>query len=108
MELFIYDDCDPYNSFYCKINWDILKMNNRKEFFDNLKKGQKNFGEDIANLVNSVLLTFVYIIGVGPTSILGRLFGKNFLNLKPDKNRKSYWEDLDINKRNIEEYYRQF
>ncbi|MDO8509357.1 MAG: hypothetical protein Q7S27_06780 [Nanoarchaeota archaeon] len=83
-------------------------MSNGKQFFINMKKGQKDFGEDIARLVNSALLTVVYLLGVGLTSVIGRLFRKSFLDLKPDKNKKSYWEDLELNNKNIEEYYRQF
>lgn len=83
-------------------------MSNKKGFFNNLKIGQKTFGEDIAALVNSILLTFVYMIGVGSTYLVAKCFRKKFLDLKHDKNRKSYWEDLNLTKKPIEEYYRQF
>ncbi len=77
-------------------------------FFSGIKKGQKEFGEDIGTLVNTILLTIVYIVGVGPTSIIAKIVKKRFLNLKRDKSAKTYWEDLNLNKRQIEEYYRQF
>ena len=45
-----------------------------KEFFKGLKKGQKKFGENIAGIVNSILLTFVYFIGIGLTSIFKSVY----------------------------------
>ena len=73
-----------------------------------IKKGQKEFGEDIGTLVNSILLSVVYLLGVGLTSIIAKVVRKRFLNLRLDKSAKTYWEDLNLNKRPIEEYYRQF
>ena len=77
-------------------------------FIAQLKDGQKAFGEDIAAIINTFLLSVVYIIGVGLTSIAARIFGKKFLNLQIDKNAETYWEDLNLDKKKMEEYYRQF
>jgi DNA polymerase II large subunit len=52
-------------------------------------------------------LTGVYIVGVGLTSLTARIFKKHFLDIKM-KNVKSYWIDLNLKKKKIEEYYRQF
>ena len=79
-----------------------------KEFIGGFIEGQKLFGEDIGTLVNSVLLSFVYFVGVGLTSIFMKLFGKKFLDLKTDKNSKTYWVDLNLGKKPTEEYFRQF
>jgi len=78
------------------------------EFLKDLKKGQKQFGGDISQVINFILLTIVYFVGVGLTSIFAKLFGKHFLELKIDKNMESYWSDLNLNKKSIEDYYRQF
>lgn len=78
------------------------------KFFDDLKKGQKSFGEDISRIVNLILLTMVYFIGVGFTSLIAKLFGKHFLELKTNKNLESYWSDLNLTKKPVAEYYRQF
>jgi len=83
-------------------------MNKFKEFITGFKKGQKFFGEAIATLINSILLTIVYFLGFGLTSIFAKIFGKHFLELKINKNINSYWETLNLNKRPIEEYLRQF
>lgn len=77
------------------------------EFFSGLRAGMKGFGENIGILVNSVLLMTVYIIGVGLTSIFARLLRKRFLDTKPSKT-KTYWSDLNIKKKSMDAYYRQF
>ena len=79
-----------------------------KHFFNGFKKGMNNFGQIISVIINSILLLIAYIIGIGLTSVAAKIFKKNFLDTKIDKKRKSYWSDLDIKKKPIEEYYRQF
>ena len=77
-------------------------------FFTGLKKGMNSFGSNISLIINSVLLLFVYLLGVGLTSIVAKLTGKHFLETKISKNEKTYWTNLNLKKKNIEEYYRQF
>lgn len=77
-------------------------------FFQGLKEGSKSFGESIGTLINSILLTLVYFIGVGITSLIAKSLGKKFLDLKIDSKKNSYWEDLNIDKKNLEDCYRQF
>ncbi len=79
-----------------------------KQFFTGFKKGSRDFGYNIALIINSVLLSLVYIIGAGFTSIVAKLFGKHFLDIKLSKKRDSYWSDLNLKKKPIGEYYRQF
>ena len=79
-----------------------------KHFLDGLKSGFKEFGENISNLINLALLAFVYFIGVGATSLLAKLMNKRFLELKPCKKTKSYWQELDLKTEEIDSYYRQF
>jgi hypothetical protein len=79
-----------------------------KEFFKEIKKGQKNFGEDIQSVINFFMLTLVYFVGIGLTSIFGKIFNKHFLDLKIFKDAKTYWEDFDQKDKTLEEYYRQF
>jgi hypothetical protein len=71
-------------------------------------KGMKEFGDNITIIINTVLLFFVYLFGVGLSAFFGKLARKKFLDLKPDKNKKSYWEDLNLKKEKIDNYYRQF
>lgn len=49
-----------------------------KQFF----KGFKDFGHIITNTINFILLTIVYILGIGLTSILSKIFKKNLQIIK--------------------------
>jgi len=82
-------------------------MKEAKQFFKGIKKGMRNFGQSIALIINTLLLFFVYVIGVGITSIIAKIFGKHFLETKLSK-KDSYWCYLNLKKKPIEEYYRQF
>ncbi len=77
------------------------------EFFIGFKKGMKNFGNCLTVIVNSILLFAVYVTGAGITSLIAKLAGKHFLKTKPEK-EKTYWTDLNLNKKTIKEHYRQF
>jgi hypothetical protein len=84
-------------------------MNTIKFFLKGTLHGMKTFGFVISDIVNFILLVPVYFIGVGFSSLLGKLSGKKFLNLKnKDKNLKSYWVEKDSKKKKIDYYYRQF
>lgn len=75
-------------------------------FWHGFGSGMKTFGETLSTIVNSVLLLFVYLVGVGITSIFAKISNKSFLQTNLDE--ESYWDDLDINEKTIEECYRQF
>jgi len=79
-----------------------------KSCFKGFKKGMKEFGDAVAIIVNSILLTFVYVLGVGLSSLMATLAGKQKIATKISKKRVSYWTDLDLKKKSLEEYYRQF
>ena len=74
-------------------------------FFKGVKKGTKDFGENISTLVNSLLLLIVYVIGVGLTAIVAKVMRKQFLDTKK---KDSYWNELNLKKKEMKEYYRQF
>jgi len=77
-----------------------------KQMFDEFMEGSKMFGELISAIINLLLLSFVYFIGVGLTSIFARFLGKKFIDNKTIKD--SYWEELNLTTRPFKEYYRQF
>ncbi len=83
-------------------------MTTIKPFATGLKKGIKEFGENITLIVNSILLFIAYIIGVGLTAIIAKIVGKHFIERKLSKEEKSYWADLNIKRKPLKEYYRQF
>ena len=76
--------------------------------FNDIKQGQKMFGEDVSSVINFILLSGIYLVSIGLTSIFAKISGKHFLELDINKNRESYWSDLNLVKKPIKEYYRQF
>ena len=78
-----------------------------KLFFGGLREGFQKFGHSIGNIVNFITLFFVYFIFLGLTAIIAKMFNKSFLELKI-KRKKSYWIDEKIEKKPIEEYFKQF
>tara|TARA_Y100000310_G_C20615600_1_gene780446 strand:- start:1051 stop:1347 length:297 start_codon:yes stop_codon:yes gene_type:complete len=87
-------------------NLRFLSMRKLKRFFKSFKKGMGNFGQNIALIINTILLTLVYLIGAGLTSIFAKIFRKHFLDMKLSKD--TYWSNLNLKKKHLEEYYRQF
>jgi hypothetical protein len=83
-------------------------MKTIKQFISGFKSGMQKFGQTISIVVNSILLSIVYLIGVGITSIASKILGKHFLETRLSKKRESYWSKLDLKKKPIDEYYNQF
>lgn len=77
-------------------------------FTEGFKEGQKAFGENFAAIVNLILLSIVYFLGAGITSVIAKISGKHFLELKIERKAKTYWAELNLKKKEKEEYYRQF
>ena len=73
-----------------------------KEFYD----GFKSFGLLISTFVNFILLMIVYFTALGLTSLIGKLFGKNFLELKT--NKQSFWYKRINKTKKLEDHLRPF
>ena len=71
-------------------------------------QGFKDFGKYINNGINFVLLLLVYLFGVGLTSIVAKICGKHFMDIKRDTKKKTYWKDYNLGKEPEDNYYRQF
>ncbi len=71
-------------------------------------KGVKAFGDNIAAIINTVLLSIFYIIVVGLTSIFTKVGGKKFIEIKLSKKRKSYWSNINLKLKPIKNYLRTF
>ena len=71
----------------------------------NLLKGAwaawKKFGEVMSTVVNTVLLSIVYIIAVTPIAVLRKIF------VKKKKDEKTFWKDF-VQEDRPEEVRRQF
>ena len=72
-------------------------------FLNGLKEGMLHFGSIIGAVVNTILLSVVYFVGVGISFILGKILNKSFLE-KNFLKKKSYW--LSSSSKN--NFYRQF
>lgn len=81
-------------------------MSGIRHFFSGFRKGMHTFGENIGLIINSILLLLVYFTGVGITSIAAKLSGKHFLDMQPKED--TYWSELNLKKKPVESYYRQF
>lgn len=79
-----------------------------KLLFKEFKSGMHQFGQNITLIVNSILLTIVYILGVGITSITAKVLSKQFMKKSLSKKSKTYWSKLDLKKEKEDTYYRQF
>ena len=77
-------------------------------FLKGFKNGVKDFGQLISSIINIILLTILYIIAIGPTSIILKLFKKKLLILDKKENSPTYWADYDLKTEPEENYYRQF
>jgi len=59
--------------------------------------------------VTRVILTFLFYLVVTPIGLLGRLFGKDFLDLKSDRSAvDSYWIPRKVSKFGTKNYENQF
>ena len=78
-----------------------------KQFLKGFQKGMYNFSSSISVIINSILLTMVYFIGVGITSVVAKLVDKHFLDIRKIK-KDTYWSSLNLKNKSIEDYYKQF
>lgn len=77
------------------------------KIWNTIKSILKPISNVISNLVNFILLLIIYFTAIGIVSIVSKLFGKHFLELKKS-NIKSNWYEHKVTKQPIEKYYRTF
>ncbi|HIG98502.1 TPA: hypothetical protein HA231_03715 [Candidatus Woesearchaeota archaeon] len=65
-------------------------------------------GRKVASLVNAMLLTVTYFTAVAATAIAAKIFRKKFLELKQDRNAKTYWHERKKEDHTKKEAYRAF
>lgn len=81
-------------------------MKNENLFVKGFKTGFRTFGYKVTNVINFVLLSIVYFIGVGTTSLAAKVTNKKFLELKQEG--KTYWKERNLGKQPLGKYYKQF
>lgn len=78
------------------------------EFFKSFGQGLHEFGETVSIVFTTVLLTGVFVIGVGLTWLTSRVAGKYFLETSISKERSTYWVSFDFDPSDHERLHRQF
>ncbi len=81
-------------------------MKNENLFVKGFKTGFRTFGYKVTNVINFILLSIVYFVGVGATSLAAKATKKKFLELKQEG--KTYWKERNLGKQPLENYYKQF
>lgn len=69
----------------------ILGILNSKLLYP-LNKIWINIGNLLGKFVTPIILFILYFSIVMPTNLILKIFGKDIMRLKYDKNKKSYWE----------------
>ncbi len=77
-------------------------------FSEGFMEGFRGFGENMSALVNSILLSAVYLLGVGMTSLYMRLKGKKFLEMDKGKRGQSHWVELNLGGKGLDDHYKMF
>lgn len=68
----------------------------------------KDYAEQIAHFQTALLLTIIYYIIAGPTALLGRLTGHQFLPERP-ASAATFWYDSDMGRpADPQQYLKQF
>ncbi|MBI2145665.1 hypothetical protein HYU18_05100 [Candidatus Woesearchaeota archaeon] len=65
-------------------------------------------GKKAAILINFLLLTLTYFTAVAATAIIAKTFRKKFLELRPQRERQSYWMERKKEDYSKKEAYRGF
>lgn len=72
-----------------------------------IKSAFKSVSDFISSVFNFIFLLIVYLIGIGPVSLIMKLFGKHFLELRKSS-RKSNWTGHKVTREPLDNYYRSF
>ena len=73
-----------------------------------LNKTWIKLGEILGLIIAPVIMAIVYFIFLTPISLVVRIFGKDFLELKKQAVQGSYWNQRDSNLEKNQNYEKQF
>jgi hypothetical protein len=77
-------------------------------FLSDFYKGMCLFGKKVSIFINTILLLIAYVFGIGLTAIIAKLIDKNFLKLRIEKDKTSYWEETHITDKEVSEFLKQY
>tara|TARA_B100001287_G_scaffold191839_1_gene162118 strand:+ start:492 stop:890 length:399 start_codon:yes stop_codon:yes gene_type:complete len=63
------------------------------------------FGIFLGSFVSPIIMGLVYFLVVFPTFLILRIFKKNYLNIKYDKNKLSYWITIKEKNNSMEDQF---
>lgn len=78
-----------------------------KKIWNAVKSFMDPISKFMSAIVNFILLSLVYFIGIGSVSIAMKISGKHFLEIEK-RNKKSNWNSHKLEKEPLENYYRTF
>ncbi|UCC91401.1 MAG: hypothetical protein JSV39_03760 [Candidatus Aenigmatarchaeota archaeon] len=67
----------------------------------------KRFNFLVVKTINKILLSLVYFVGIGATSLLGKILRKKFLDINP-KRKETCWIEIEDKEKTGEDYKRMF
>mgnify|MGYP000474679786 FL=1 len=96
--LYLYSKSSVFNYYLLSLSliFLILGLANSK-FLTPLNKSWIKLGDILGKIIAPIVMSIVYFLIVFPTKIFLFLIGKDILNLKINKNEKSYWQKRNRN-----------
>ena len=96
--LYLYSKSSVFNYYLLSLSliFLILGLTNSK-ILTPLNKSWIKLGDILGKIIAPIVMSIVYFLIVFPTKIFLFLIGKDILNLKINKNEKSYWQKRNRN-----------
>ena len=96
--LYFYFNSSVFNYYLLSLSliFLILGLTNSK-ILTPLNKSWIKLGDILGKIIAPIVMSIVYFLIVFPTKIFLFLIGKDILNLKINKNEKSYWQKRNRN-----------
>jgi len=96
--LYFYSKSSVFNYYLLSLSliFLILGLTNSK-ILTPLNKSWIKLGDILGKIIAPIVMSIVYFLIVFPTKIFLFLIGKDILNLKINKNEKSYWQKRNRN-----------
>jgi|TARA_B100000586_G_C20009823_1_gene384148 hypothetical protein len=63
------------------------------------------FGLFLGSIIAPIIMGFIFFTVITPTGIIMKIIGKDLLNKKKDKNKKSYWINRSKSKTTMKEQF---
>ena len=73
-----------------------------------LQKVWMSFAVIMGFFVSRIILTILFFVVLTPMSIIVRLLGKDILDQRIDKNRKTYWQERSVKTKDKASYENQY